>query len=294
MINQPLISVVIPLYNKRDAICKTLRSVAEQTYEHWECIIVDDGSTDDSRTFVQPFLEDERFVYKYKQNAGVSSARNYGVEISKGMYIVFLDADDFFLPRALELLSATCQRFNTRVAVGRTCSQVRGELRRSFTTLRSGIIHDNFREWALGNYSPRTGAAIFHRDILLRHPNRIDLSRFEDAESLCNIIREEKVAYTRNFVFVYCGEYANLSRILNFEKDFCSCLSFAGKSHWEKVLLGGILASGIEAYGYERMNKLYAPYMHYSKVLRLHHKVRHYFNKAVRLLEKIKILPVIK
>lgn len=287
---QPLLSVVIPLYNKREAITKTLLSVANQTYQNWECLVVDDGSTDSSGLCVKTFLSDRRFVYLFKENGGVSSARNLGVEKANGDYIVFLDADDYLLPCALNSLISVCQRYGTHCGVGRICGEVRGELRRSFTWQKKGIIDNNFRAWALGKMSPRTGAAIFKKEVLLRHPNRVDLSRYEDAESLCNILREETFAYTPDFVFVYCSEYASLSRKLNFERDFCKCLQFEGKSFWEKVLLGGILNDGICCYGREKMNTLYKPYMRYTKIAQIIGKMRYYPNRMVRALEKCRII----
>ncbi len=133
--NHSLISVVIPLYNKREAITKTLDSVAGQTYRNWECVIVDDSSTDDSVDFVKPFLVDHRFRLIQKENGGVSSARNLGVESAKGDYVIFLDADDFFLPKSIERLVYVREKYHTNIACGRNCSFVRGTLLRHFAPL---------------------------------------------------------------------------------------------------------------------------------------------------------------
>ena len=78
--NKGMVSVIVTCYNQADCIQTTLSSALSQTYENWECIIVDDGSTDDSAINITEFIkEDERFHYVYQNNAGVSTARNTGL-----------------------------------------------------------------------------------------------------------------------------------------------------------------------------------------------------------------------
>lgn len=99
-----LVSIIIPCYNQDKYLAETLQSVSGQTYSNWECIIVDDGSLDDSSKIVENFAaEDPRFIYVYKKNGGVSSARNLGIEKAKGDFIQFLDSDDLLDSRKIEL-----------------------------------------------------------------------------------------------------------------------------------------------------------------------------------------------
>ena len=93
-------SVVIPLFNKRESISETLKSVLNQTFPDFEAIIVDDGSTDGSLGVVESFC-DPRIKIERKENGGVSSARNRGIEIASSEYIAFLDADDLWDPSFL-------------------------------------------------------------------------------------------------------------------------------------------------------------------------------------------------
>lgn len=95
-------SVVIPLYNKERYIDATLQSVVAQTWEDYEVLLVDDGSTDGSLSLVEPFLRDSRFRLIRQTNAGVSVARNTGINQARGEYICFLDADDLWLPEYLQ------------------------------------------------------------------------------------------------------------------------------------------------------------------------------------------------
>lgn len=98
---QPLVSVIIPTYNREAVLRKAIESVQAQSFRDWELIVVDDGSTDNSRTMVEGF-NDSRIQYIYQANQGVSVARNLGVGQSSGYWLAFLDSDDRWLPKKLE------------------------------------------------------------------------------------------------------------------------------------------------------------------------------------------------
>lgn len=107
MITNPLVSVIIPTYNNSHYFIEAIESVLAQTYQNYEIIVVDDGSTDDTKSLLQPYLD--RIQYIYKTNGGVSTARNVGIRASKGKYLAFLDSDDLWL---LEKLYLQVKRFN--------------------------------------------------------------------------------------------------------------------------------------------------------------------------------------
>ncbi|MBI9042252.1 glycosyltransferase family A protein [Lutibacter sp.] len=93
--NNPKISIIIPCYNQAQYLEEALQSVLNQTYTHWECIIVNDGSPDNTEQIVLEWTQkDRRFKYLYKENGGLSSARNAGIEKAQGEFILPLDADD--------------------------------------------------------------------------------------------------------------------------------------------------------------------------------------------------------
>jgi glycosyltransferase involved in cell wall biosynthesis len=96
----PRVSVIIPTYNRADLIGETIEGVLNQTFDDFEIIVVDDGSTDSTREMVRRF--DGPINYLYQENRGRSCARNRGFEASSGDYICFLDSDDVWLPRMLE------------------------------------------------------------------------------------------------------------------------------------------------------------------------------------------------
>ncbi len=102
---QPLVSIIIPSYNRELYICETLNSILEQTYTKWECIIVDDGSKDTTIPLVQEYCnKDKRFkLYcRKKLPKGAPTCRNLGLEYSCGEYIIFLDSDDILAKHCLE------------------------------------------------------------------------------------------------------------------------------------------------------------------------------------------------
>ncbi len=96
----PEVSVIIPTYNRALTIGKSIDSVLEQTYKDYEIIVVDDGSTDNTYEVLRPYWE--KIHYVFKENWGISSARNLGLEIAKGRYIALLDSDDFWKPEKLQ------------------------------------------------------------------------------------------------------------------------------------------------------------------------------------------------
>ena len=104
-VNNPLVSIIIPIYNRAHLVGETLDSILAQTYTSWECIIVDDGSTDDSIQVVEGYVnKDNRFtLYKRPDSLkkGGNSCRNYGLEKSQGMYINWFDSDDWMHPEFL-------------------------------------------------------------------------------------------------------------------------------------------------------------------------------------------------
>lgn len=98
----PLVSVVIPTRNRGQYISQALDSVFAQTFTNYEIIVVDDGSTDNTKELLTPLIQKGSIRYELQDAKGVSAARNYGVRVARAAYIAFLDSDDLFLPTKLE------------------------------------------------------------------------------------------------------------------------------------------------------------------------------------------------
>lgn len=98
------VSIIIPCYNQAQYLGEALQSVLDQTFQNWECIIVNDGSPDDTEIIANQWVEkDSRFVFLRKENGGLCSARNYGIESAKGDFILPLDADDRIAPNYIAM-----------------------------------------------------------------------------------------------------------------------------------------------------------------------------------------------
>jgi glycosyltransferase involved in cell wall biosynthesis len=119
MSNSALVSIIIPSYNYGNYILEALESVVSQSFDNWECIVVDDGSTDDTGKLVAAFFgahQDRDFKYVSIENSGTSIAKNTGIELARGKYIQFLDADD--------LLSAEKLRVQVQIIESQDCALV--------------------------------------------------------------------------------------------------------------------------------------------------------------------------
>jgi glycosyltransferase involved in cell wall biosynthesis len=99
-VNHPLISVIIPTYNRQGFLLQAVESVFKQTVADYELIVIDDGSTDGTGEGLKPY--ENRLQYIYRENRGVSAARNTGLQAARGDWIAFLDSDDYWLPAKLE------------------------------------------------------------------------------------------------------------------------------------------------------------------------------------------------
>ncbi|MFR9166881.1 MAG: glycosyltransferase family 2 protein [Dysgonomonas sp.] len=119
----PLFSIIVPCYNQAQYLSDALQSVLNQTFQDWECIIVNDGSPDNTEDIaIEWCKKDSRFKYLSKENGGLSDARNYGISHSSGKYILPLDADDMIDKRYItEALNVFNRNKNIKIVY---CNQV--------------------------------------------------------------------------------------------------------------------------------------------------------------------------
>ena len=165
----PLVSVIVPVYNVEPWLEECLQSIAAQTLEDFEVIVVDDGSTDASGRIADRFSsEDVRFTVIHQANGGVSSARNAGIDIAKGKYLSFVDSDDYLEPTMLEKLVHAAEEQGTAIAM---CDYAEGDgstWKRLdiFKDVREEVL-DEHRFW-LGCYGVNPGAYIYIWNKLFR------------------------------------------------------------------------------------------------------------------------------
>lgn len=203
-------SIIIPLYNKSEAISETINSVLKQSLPDFEIIIVDDGSTDSSASIVG-YFKDTRISYYYKQNGGVSSARNYGMSLAKNEWIVFLDADDLMSKDALAVLNNMIQNYpgykvysgNMRLYGGLRCKEF-PELAR--------VSNNPFKSWFMMDLAPEMGCFAFTRDIIKEIlPFDERMSCFEDLCFTSQLMEKYSFVYTSCVLKEYRKEFSTLS-----------------------------------------------------------------------------------
>ena len=116
--SKELISIIVPIYNRESVLKKCIESVLNQTYKNIQLILVDDGSTDNSLSVCQNYAKnDSRILVLFQNNSGPSSARNAGLDIAKGKYVMFVDSDDCIHRSCVEILYGAIQKFNVGVAM---------------------------------------------------------------------------------------------------------------------------------------------------------------------------------
>ena len=109
----PFFSIIIPTYNVEKYVCKCLDSISEQTYEDWEAICINDGSTDDSMELLEEYAgRDDRFRVITQENQGLAETRNVGIKAAKGEWILFVDSDDFIRNDTLEVIRKAVHKDN--------------------------------------------------------------------------------------------------------------------------------------------------------------------------------------
>lgn len=242
-----MISIVIPLYNKEKTIERCIKSALNQSFKDIECIVIDDGSSDRSASIVKQ-IKDSRIRYIYQTNQGVSAARNKGVAESLGEWILFLDADDILLNNACENLLTSAKENGLSCAAGNFFSQYKeNKILHSYTA--SHIVSKPFKEWYKEDFCPRTGSAIFRKEILLENNFDERLQRYEDAASLFEIMRYHKFAYNSKPVMIYTDDCKGLSGACkDISRDFIFHIDLGSKKGWEKLVLLHLLNEGLRTY----------------------------------------------
>jgi glycosyltransferase involved in cell wall biosynthesis len=123
MIN-PLVSIIIPTFNRAHLIGETLDSIIAQTYTHWECIVVDDGSTDNTEEIMNSYQQEDKRIKFHHRNSdkpkGANSCRNMGIDIARGDYLVFFDSDDLMTSNHLEVKINAVLKYKTDYAITKT------------------------------------------------------------------------------------------------------------------------------------------------------------------------------
>lgn len=233
----PSISVIIPLYNKEAIVGRTIDSVLSQSITSFELIIVDDGSTDGSMQIVHGF-NDNRVNIIEQTNRGPGAARNTGVRAAHSDWIVFLDADDELMSDALENFWKKKKEHEDADIIN--CSScinsadgIKGKRHKE-----DGYVSNNFKFWFYGGLMPGTGHSLFSKKMLEQFPYDERFRRYEDAELLFRLLRQSKIYNSQVVTLKVNTAYSAASRTCrNIEDDFIGHLYLKGLSFWERMCM---------------------------------------------------------
>ena len=170
MKKEPLVSVIIPTYNRAQLIGETLDSVLAQTYYNWECIIVDDGSSDNTDEVVGVYVKkDKRFKYYHRPDEhlpGGNGARNYGFNMSQGEYVNWFDSDDLMMPEKLELKVKAMEENDIDFVICSMCFYLDGK---SKSEQKLKIKTSLFKDYVLWDFKIVTNNILFKKFVLNQH-----------------------------------------------------------------------------------------------------------------------------
>lgn len=163
----PSISIIIPSYNRANLILDTLESVQNQTFTNWECIIIDDGSTDDSLNTIQNYIKDDTRFQLHSRPAnmpkGANTCRNFGFELSNAAMVNWFDSDDVMLPNCLYEVSLLANKsFNIIIAALYKTDENLTQRKHQNLTIQSSL----YKDYILWDFRITTGSVFFKRQFL--------------------------------------------------------------------------------------------------------------------------------
>ena len=206
-----MVSVIIPVYNRAAYIGRAIESVLEQTYRDFEIIVVDDGSTDNTKEALKPY--DDKIRYIYQENQGASGARNAGIKIAEGKYIAFLDSDDIWLPEKLEKQMELFQKSSKKLGVVYCgvsyVDNKTGQITKTIVPDYKGNVSDIILKRGSG---PTTSASVVKKECL-KSAGLFDerLFSYEDTDLWIRISQSYKFDYIKDSLVKFLRNHEQLS-----------------------------------------------------------------------------------
>lgn len=291
--SQPLVSIIIPTYNRAQLIGETLDSVLAQTYENWECIIVDDGSTDSTAALIDEYInKDSRFKYYLRpldKLPGGNEARNYGFEKSEGEFVNWFDDDDIMLSDFLKLkVEAITPEIDLVICTGSFWNPVDDSLIKKELKLQTNLYTD-FLCWRLKILTPSVlfRKAFFYDKELFS--SRI--LRGQESELFLRIfyqIPKDSFNIINKSLFLYRQHPNNkTTKDAVYKPEFIGGRYFIYYSNFLR-LLGTDEKEGINFCYHQILNLFYLSVNHGDKILS--NKIRKEFFPHAKQLNKIKAI----
>lgn len=186
--------MIVPVYNKKEYVARTIESICKQSYRNLEIILVNDGSTDGSEVVcMQKAAHDQRIKYITQENAGPSAARNHGLNVATGDYITFLDADDILIESAVESMMGCIQKYQADIVVTRQKIFSNGSIQTTGDScLQSGIVEKEafFKSLAadnIGVFWGSQGNKLYARKMISAYDLHFEIDRRHAEDFLFNL-----------------------------------------------------------------------------------------------------------
>lgn len=214
-----LISIIVPTFNRAHLILQTLESIRCQTHADWECLIIDDGSTDKTSKVVEEYIADDpRFQYHVRPETlkkGPNSCRNYGYLLCKGQFVKWFDSDDILLPEALEQQISFFEE-KTDVVV----SKLQLFDFEKNTTIRESRLYSSktIEDYFTGKIAFYISGPLWRKEFLARQPLLFDeeISNLDDWDFNLRMLYENPtIVYDENVIIHYRIHAASLSQEIN-------------------------------------------------------------------------------
>lgn len=260
LLKTEIISIIVPIYNAESYLKSCLDSVLSQTFNNFEVLMVNDGSTDNSANICQAYAErDSRFRYFEKENGGLSDARNYGLDRVQGTYITFLDADDFLFDNYLEKLYQASRLSDSDILIGGYCrfdgsdfyfynDHFKSESLISFTSAQAIQVLDSMLDVPFLTFSTAWGK-LFKRDLF--NELRFPYGKYAEDQFLIwkLYMKADKIHVFNNASYVYRMNPSGLSSVFSLKHlDYIDALE--GRIRATKDLEGIDIQHSFNMYDY--------------------------------------------
>ena len=203
----PFFSIIIPLYNKANFILATLKSVSDQTFENYEIIIINDGSTDDSLSKIEA-LKLPKLSIHTQENKGLSVARNRGVTLARGQYVALLDADDLWKPTYLESMFNLIENYPNHQIFGCSYKESRKgrlmDIQTSFEAQpnQSSYVLEDFFSANYNQFIIDQSSLVFERHFIKTHKFNEHIDVGEDVDYYLNYFVSEQLIFLNRSLMI--------------------------------------------------------------------------------------------
>lgn len=212
--NNPLVSIIIPTYNRCEFLKETLKSVEEQIYTNWECIVIDDGSNDNTETYMS-FLTEKKSKYKYYKRPsrlikGANSCRNFGLKVANGVYVNWFDDDDIMLNNFISSKIFALGELNYDFVINTGCFTDENLGRRKKIDLfQTENLYKDYFLWKLKVLTP---SVLFKKQFLKMNSYIYDdkLTTSHEFDFFCKIfsrITQNRYKLLNEVTFLYRGHF---------------------------------------------------------------------------------------